>query len=299
MQDVSTRLEIRHLRYFVAVAQELHFGRAARRLGMAQPPLSQQIAALEKLLEARLFDRSSRQVQLTTAGRALLEEAAKILSLSERLKAVVAAAASGQSGTLSVGFSTSASLALVPPVFREFRERFPDVQLILREGQADDQLSDVEAGVLDVAVIRGPIKRPALRVETLRREAIMLVLPVAHPLATKSSVAWSDLAAYDFVLFPRVAAAAMYDAIIAQCSGAGFVPNIVHEATEWSTVSALIASGAGLGFAPASAARFHVDEIAFRALEGRTAIAEIAAAWRRDNTSPALRAFVAIAGELP
>jgi DNA-binding transcriptional LysR family regulator len=299
MQNISTRLEIRHLRYFVAVAQELHFGRAARRLGMAQPPLSQQIAALERLLDARLFDRSSRQVQLTAAGAALQEEATKILSLTERLKTVVAAAASGQSGTLSVGFSTSASLALIPPLFREFRQRFPAVQLILREGDSEDQLSDVEAGVLDVAVIRGPIKRPALRVETLRREAIMLVVPASHALAPKSRVAWSELAGYDFVLFPRVAAAAMYDAIIAQCAGVGFVPNVVHEATEWSTVSALIASGAGLGFAPESAARFHVDEIAFCALEGGTAIAEIAAAWRRDNPSPALRAFVAIASELP
>jgi DNA-binding transcriptional LysR family regulator len=170
MHGVSSRVEIRHLRYFLAVAQELHFGRAARRLGMAQPPLSQQIAALEKSLGATLFERG-RQVQLTPAGEALRAEAQRIVTLSERLQSVVAAAASGQSGMLSVGFSASASLGLLPPLFREFRRKFPEVQVILREGATEDHLSAVEAGALDLAVVRGPIVRRALRVDTLRREA--------------------------------------------------------------------------------------------------------------------------------
>lgn len=297
MQRVSSRLEIRHLRYFLAVAQELHFGRAARRLGIAQPPLSQRIAQLEKLLGVTLFDRG-RQVRLTPAGKALLDEAARILSLSERLPGVVASAASGQSGTLTVGFSASASLGLIPPLFREFRRQFPAVQIMIRDGTWEDHLSEVEAGVLDVAVLRGPTARKLLRIETVRREAVMLALPNDHPLASSPAIQWSDLAESDFVMFPRRAAAPLYDAIIAQCSRAHFSPRIVHEATEWSIVSALVAAGAGLGFAPESASRFHVDDITFRTLEGGTAIAEVAAASRQDNTSPALRAFVAIASGL-
>ena len=298
MPDISNRLEIRHLRYFFAVAQELHFGRAARRLGIAQPPLSQQIAALEKLLGATLFNRSSRHVQLTAAGSALRDEASKILALRERLQSVVAAAASGQSGILSVGFSASASLGLLPPLFREFRRRFPDVQLFFREGTTDDHLSAVDAGVIDLAVIRGPVTRPRLRVETLCREAVMLALPTNHPLSSHETVEWTALAEYDFVMFPRPAAPALYDAIIAQCSRARFSPKIVHEATEWSTVSALIAAGAGLGFAPESASRFHLDEVTLRPLAGGTAFAEVVAASRLENTSPALHEFVAIASEL-
>jgi LysR family transcriptional regulator, benzoate and cis,cis-muconate-responsive activator of ben and cat genes len=298
MYIVSSRLELRHLRYFLAVARELHFGRAARRLGIAQPPLSQQIAALERVLGARLFDRNSKQVRLTAAGNALLDESVRILSLSERLPGVVDAATRGHTGVLSVGFSASASLGLVPPVFREFRRRFPAVRIVLREGTSVDHLSDVEAGVLDVAVIRGPIARPALAVETLRREPMMLALPADHPLTAKAKVEWSDLAEYDFVMFPRTAAPPLFDAIVAQCSRARFAPKIVHEATEWSTVSALIAAGAGLGFAPESVSRFPVEEITFRAVAGGTAIAEIIAASRRDNTSPALSAFIDIAGTL-
>jgi DNA-binding transcriptional LysR family regulator len=127
----------------------------------------------------------------------------------------------------------------------------------------------------------------------------MLALPADHPLASSPDVKWSALAEYDFVLFPRKAAPSLYDAIIAQCSRARFSPNIVHEASEWSMVSAFIAAGAGLGFAPESAARFHADEITFRTLAGGTAITEVAAASRRDNMSPAVRAFVAIASDLP
>jgi LysR family transcriptional regulator, benzoate and cis,cis-muconate-responsive activator of ben and cat genes len=297
MEYVSS-IELRHLRYFLAVARELHFGRAARRLGMAQPPLSQQIAALERLLGATLFDRDNKRVQLTAAGEAVVEEAERILALSARLPAVVAAAKSGQSGVLSIGFSASASLGLVPPLFREFRQRFPSVQLILREGPIEDRLSDVEAGVLDVAVIRGPIVRPTLRVETLWREQLLLALPTDHALKAKRAIAWSDLAAYDFVLFPRTAAPALYDAIIAQCSLAGFSPHVAHEATEWSTVSALIAAGAGLGFGPESVSRFYVEGITFRSVEGAVVSSEIVAATRPDNTSPALRAFVEIATQL-
>src|SRR5688572_5589521 len=137
MHGVSSRVEIRHLRYFLAVAQELHFGRAARRLGIAQPPLSQRIAQLEKQLGVTLFDRG-RQVRLTPAGKALLDEAVRILTLSERLPGVVAAAATGQSGMLSVGFSASASLGLVPPLFREFRQKFPAVQILIRDGTSAD-----------------------------------------------------------------------------------------------------------------------------------------------------------------
>ena len=237
MQYISKLPEIRHLRYFLAVAQELHFGRAARRLGMAQPPLSQQIAALEKLVGASLFDRNSRQVQLTEAGKAFQAEAIRILSLTGRLQSIVGAAASGQSGTLSVGFAASASLGLVPPLFREFRRRFPDVQLVFREGATADQVSNVEAGVLNVALIRGPFARTGLAVETLRREAIMLALPTAHPLALQKTVQWSELSEFDFAMFPRSSAPPLFDAIIAQCSRAGFSPRIVHEATEWSTVN--------------------------------------------------------------
>ena len=145
---------------------------------------------------------------------------------------------------------------------RAFREKFPAIQLILREGVTDDQLSDVEAGVLDVALVRGPIARASLRIDTLRREAVVLAVPTDHPLSSRAAIAWADLADYGFVMFPRSAAPPLYDAIIAQCARAQFVPRVVHEATDWSTVSALIAAGEGIGFATESASRFHVAGVA-------------------------------------
>jgi DNA-binding transcriptional LysR family regulator len=170
--------------------------------------------------------------------------------------------------------------------------------LIIREGPTADHLSAVEAGAIDVALVRGPIDSATLRVTTLRREKVILAMPIDHPLASCSAVPWTALARFDCVMFPRTGSAPLYDAIIAQCVNANVSLRIVHEAGEWSTVSALVAAGAGLGFAPESASRFHVEGITFRPLKGGTAIAEIAAVFRQENMSPVLPVFVAIASNV-
>jgi DNA-binding transcriptional LysR family regulator len=290
--------ELRHLRYFLAVAEELHFGRAARRLGMAQPPLSQQIAALERILEVQLFSRSSRQVRLTPAGVALLPEARRILGLALRAAAVAGAAARGETGVLTVGMSASSSFGLVPPLLREFRSRHPTVEVVLRDGIADTHLSELATGVLDVALVRGPYETARFRVETVQREPVMAVVPADHALAGRTDVLWGELKSERFVLFPRSAAPPLFDAIIASCSAAGFVPEVAHETSQWLTVSALVAAGVGVGFAPASAAAVQIRGVEFVGLSGGSTVTELSAVWRPDDLSPLPERFVAAARSL-
>ncbi len=291
---VLERVELRHLRYFVAVAEELHFGRAAARLGMAQPPLSQQVARLEALVGHPLLERRPR-VALTEAGRSLLAAAHRTLRQVEEGMEAARRAGRGEAGTLTVGFAASTMLTRVPGIFRAYRDRYPRVELRLRELSTATQMDALRAGLIDVGFLREPPPDDALVCEPVVREPFVAALPPGHPLAAGETLAVGALAREPFVLFPRGVAPTLYDQVIGLCHRAGFEPRQVQEAQEWLTIVGLVDAGLGVSLVPASFERLRWGGVAYRPLspdEGRTTIAMCR---RREAVAPTLQAFVSLA----
>ena len=241
-------MELRHLRYFVAVAEELHFGRAAERLHMAQPPLSRQIRDLEREIGAELFNRVPRGAELTDAGVAFLPEARLTLAQAERAQRAAQRAARGEAGRLRVGFvEAAADSAVLPDVLGFFRLHLPDVGVSLFEMDAVQQADALRTGRIDLGVLHSvpPDAAQWLRVEPVYAEPMVAALTHGHRLAARARVALGDLAAEAFVFFPRPAAPVLYDALIARCRTAGFSPRVMQEATGWHTLAGLVAAGVG------------------------------------------------------
>ena len=212
-------MELRHLRYFVVVAEELHFRRAAERLHMSQPPLSQQIRALEEEVGATLLLRNQRQVELTAAGAAFLERAREILTLVEDAALEARRVQRGEVGRLAIGFVGSAMYSFVPELLRAFREQFPDVVLRLQELGTSEQLRQLENGRLDVGFMRLPVLRPELRVETVCEEPVIAALPDLHPLAAKRRLSLEDLEGQPLVLLTRSGAPGLRAALARRSTG--------------------------------------------------------------------------------
>ncbi|MFE3193453.1 LysR family transcriptional regulator [Nocardia sp. NPDC059240] len=253
MNPVNTGVELRHLRYFLAVAEELHFGRAAVRLHIAQPALTQQIQRLETLLGARLFDRTSRTVALTPAGTVLRERATALLGHADRDLAEVTRIAHGSQGTLHLGFVPSV-LPLEPlRGVREFRDRFPLVEVDLVEGFTSHLMQRLADGTLDMAIVRDPDDQPGTTTEPLMTEPYMAVLPADHPLADRDSITGAEIADHPLVFFPRAAGSLAYEKNLAPLLESGRRPRIVQEATNWTILLYLVAAGLGVTIAPRSA----------------------------------------------
>lgn len=288
-------MEFRQLQLFVAVAEELHFGRAAVRVGMAQPPLSQQIRRLEAELGVELLSRTSRRVALTPAGAQVLDGARELLARRADLVASVRRAARGETGVLRLGFVPSSAFGILPEMVRRFRAELPGVILQIDDREGLDMGLALAAGDLDLAVVRAPFRHPAVICETLLREPFMLALPRSHPLAECDPVALRTLADQPFVLFPRPSAPGLHDAITSMCVAADFSPNIVQEATSWSSVVTLVEAGIGVTIAPASAAALCPSGVVFRAMDGAAGEAEVALARPKRPLSPAAERFRAIA----
>lgn len=284
-------MELRHLRYFVAVAEELHFGRAAEKLHIAQPPLSQQIRRLEEELGVRLFERTRRRVQLTHAGHAFLEQARHTLAQAAQAIRVARKADQGEVGQLAVGFVDSAVYHALPPVLREFRERFPQVELVLRELGAADQFQLLHDGRLHAGFVRSSIDDPALTQKTLFDEPLIAALPRTHELARRESVCLRDLSADPFVIFPRALGAGFYDQIVSLCRKAGFSPRVVQEANEMQTIVSLVAAGIGVAVVPASIRNLRMEGVVYLNIRKPLARTAMTVAWRRDDSSPVLKAF--------
>jgi DNA-binding transcriptional LysR family regulator len=291
-------MELRHLRYFVAVAEELHFGRAAERLQMAQPPLSQQIQSLEEELGVRLLQRTKRHVELTEAGRAFLREARQVLEQAEQAVLVARRAARGEIGLLSVGFVGSSCYGTLPPILRRFRERYPDVQITLRELTATQQVQALRHQRIHVGILRPPIEDKGLQMETIRRETLIVALPAQHPLAARSRIALRELADEPFILFPPQYGPGFYHQIMGACLEAGFSPRVVQEAIEMQTIVSLVAAEIGIALVPASLSNLQRVGVIYRPLAGETPILEIALVWRPDDPAPALARFREIAREV-
>jgi DNA-binding transcriptional LysR family regulator len=291
-------LELRQLRYFVAVAEELHFGRASLRLHMTQPPLSQAIAALEDQLGAALFLRNRRTVELTPAGSALLPEARRLLAEAGALPELVRRAAGGESGRLAVAFVTSADYSVLPPFLRRYTERYPGVHLALQEATSDVQVEELLRGRADAGFLIPPLPpkaRDELDYMKVLDEPLILCAPAGLVLpVNRAAVRLQDLPRLPLITFPRAIAPALHDAILACFRAAGLAPAIGQQAIQMQTIVGLVSAGMGLALVPQSVSNLMRPGVEYRALADPTPLVETGVAWRRDNPSPVLRGFLAL-----
>ena len=298
-------MELRHLRYFVAVAEEGHITRAAERLGIQQPPLSQQIRALEAELQVQLFRRKPRGVELTQAGEALFAEAQAILRQVEHAVTAARRTARGESGRIGLGFTSSASFhPFVPQAIRDYRETHPLVALTLDESGTGELVEALLAERIDAAFVRSPISTSAggaaegIAVHSVLEEEMVAALPAGHPLTAgpaKAKLALAALAGERFILYRRPLGPGLYDAIIAACQRAGYSPDIGQEAPRMLATLSLVAAGLGVTLVPQSMRRLRVHGVVYRALDGEAGlVAPLNLAYRRTESSPAAQRFVAL-----
>ena len=290
-------MELRHLRYFVTVAEELHFGRAATRLAIVQPSLSQQIRQLEDELGFPLLYRTKRYVELTDAGKVFLAEARQVLAQVREAKRAAQRAYRGEVGRLVVGYISSSTYDLLPLMLRVYRERFPAVEVALRELTTQEQLRALEEEYIQVGLLRLPISAPLVHVEIVRREPIVCVLPEEHPLAMHERIAVSLLANEPFVLQASQRGAGYSVQLLQLCLSSGFSPNVIQEVTEMHTIVSLVAAGMGVSLVPLSARNIRSQGVVYRELEGAATLTEMAVAWRHDARSALVQNFLSVARE--
>jgi len=288
-------LEFRQLQLFVTVAEELHFGRAAARVHMAQPPFSQQIRKLEDELGVKLLARTSRRVALTPAGAQLLEDARVLLAKRAEAVTSVQRVAEGELGSLRIGFGASSAIGILPELIRHFREAHPQIVLHMDDRESLDIGHALVRSELDVAIVRGPFAYAGVETEPLLRERFVLAMPEAHPLARRQRLALAQLANEPFVLFPRDTSPGLHDTIVSICIKAGFSPAVVHEACSWPAVISLVKAGLGITIAPSSAQAVLPGGVVFRNLPGVTIRAELWLAHARYARSAVTERFRAAA----
>ncbi|MDZ7958534.1 MAG: LysR family transcriptional regulator [Aulosira sp. DedQUE10] len=293
-------MELRHLRYFIAVAEEKNFSYAAKRLHIAQPPLSQQIGALEEEIGVKLFDRKKRPLQLTSAGQVFLAEARLVLTQVERAIIQTQRASRGEIGELVVGTNSSIANSLLPDMLRTFRDRFPHVKLVLRELTAAQQIQELHNRRLDIAfdcLLNSYQQDSELCYLPIGRESLVIALPKTHPLASVSQIPLQDLADEPFVL-PSTEIVPSYTEIIHLCQQAGFFPNVVQEATWMITVLSLVAGGVGVALLPSNVQNLQRTGVVYKPIEGANLTREIVVLWRQEDTSPVLHEFLKVIQEL-
>lgn len=293
-------MELRHLRYFIAVAEELSFTRAAERLHIGQPPLSQQIQALEAEVGAQLLERSKRWVRLTQAGKLFLEDARRVLALSEQAKLTARRAQRGEAGELRIGFTFSTPFTpLFATVINRYRARYPDVLLTLRELATLPQIAMLENRELDLGFVRPPETAipDAVRLTVLRHDPLIAVLPVGSPLAQKELVEIRDLRGQPFIMYPKTAGTGIYPQIFRLCKEAGFAPEVVMEAGEASTMIGLVAAGCGITVLPGSFDSIHMEGACYRPLADPSANTVLSLAQRKDAQGALVEGFIALARE--
>ncbi|MDT0345994.1 LysR family transcriptional regulator [Streptomyces litchfieldiae] len=287
-------MELRQLRYFLAVAEELHFGRAAERLGITQPALSQQIKRLENDLGARLLTREARRVSLSAAGAAFLPEARETLARAGRAARVARRTAAGQAGRVILGFVGSATDELLPRALPALRARHPELRLVLREMTSSEQVAALRRGDLDLGLLRPPSPPvPGLRTRLVAREPLVAAVPGDHALAERAVLTPADLAGEPFVLFPRERGPWLYDLIVDYCrAGGGAPPRVAQEAVMMQTITALVAAGLGLALVPSSQRAVVRRGVVFRPLADPP-MADLAVTWPENEPTPASSAALA------
>jgi len=284
-------MELRHLRYLVAVAEELHFGRAAIRLNISQPPLSQQIRQLEEELGVRLFERTKREVRLTEAGKRIVDEAHQVLGRIDHFCKVAMQAGEGEIGHLSVGVTGGINEILVETL-RRLGSQFPGVHIELQYMSTGTQLETLREGRIEVGFVNMPVLDPTLAVERIRSEPMWLALPKRHPLARQQRVPLTALEGQPMILFPRRVTPGLHDAITSMCKNKGFSLNVVHEVDSLVGSLTLVSAELGVAFCTPGLQRLW-PHIVFRPLRDEVLI-EQGVCYRRDAQSPVLQTFLRV-----
>lgn len=287
-------IELRHLRYFVAVAEALHFGRAAGRLQVAQPSLSQQIAQLEASLGAALLIRTTRTVQLTSAGRAFLSEARDILARIDRAAVAAKRTSAQEAGVLRIGIGYCMNQKLIVDLVTAFTRRHPTHRVEVRTIAVMHQLAAIRERQLDVGFVRQPVEDSHLGHEVLIEEPLFIAVPARHRLARRKSVSLDLFATDDFVLVPQDAVPIYYDTVVGACRDAGFVPRSPHEADHLRIILDLVAAANGVALVPASTAENRTRHVVFLTLQPPVPVIKTSICWRLNDTSEALRDFLAL-----
>jgi DNA-binding transcriptional LysR family regulator len=295
---MNNDIELRHLRYFVAVAEELHFGRAALRLHLAQPPLSQQIRKLEEIIGHRLFTRSSRAVRLTAAGEVFLDRARRVLRTVGEDLAEARSVGRGEIGSLRVGFIGSSMLTPIPSMLGRYRRKHPKVDLQLHEAMSSVIVQWLVEGSVDIGFLRDGDPHPELETEALFSEAFVAVLPHNHVLAGRKTISARMLRDEPFVYFPRAAGRLAYERPISICEAAGFLPRIVQVAPQWLTLMRLVGAGLGVSIAPACVEKIAAPDVVCVPLSGARVHSDIELAWRVGEDRAIVTAFRQMAREL-
>jgi DNA-binding transcriptional LysR family regulator len=290
-------IELRHLRYFVAVAEELHFGRAALRLHLAQPPLSQQIRKLEEILGYPLFLRTSRAVKLTSAGEVFPERAKRTLRNVREDMEEARSVGRGEEGFLRVGFIGSAMLTPLPAMFGRYRRLYPKVNLQLHESYTSAVVQKLLKGELDAGFLRDGGQASGLEIEPLFSEPFIAVLPKKHPLAKHKTISARDLRDEPFVFFSPSAGTLAYEKPVSICEEYGFRPHVVQEAPQWLTIMRLIGAGLGVTIAPACVKQVAAQNVACLSLRRATVKSDIELAYRTSEDRAIVAAFAAVARE--
>ena len=285
-------MKLHLLRYFAMLAEELHFGRAAERLAITQPPLSSGIKALEDELGVRLFERTSKHVALTAAGQAYLTEVRVVLDRLGRAGETARAVASGQQGRLDIGFAGSMVYREMPRIVRAFSARAPGIEVNLCEMSSSQQIDALLRGQLHAGFVNTGTVPPRLACRPLASDHFVCCLPEGHPLARESAVPLPALAQEDFVMFARDVAPANYDNVIALFDRAGIHPRTRHSVRQWVTVAALVALGMGVALVPASLAQAGVQGVRFVPIADLRHLTVGVLAWHEEAADPALRMFL-------
>lgn len=287
-------MEFRHLRYFLALAEELHFGRAAQRLSISQPPLSLNIQQLEASVGARLFTRNSRGVQLTAAGQAFVPAARALLEQASAAMREAREVALGQAGELQIGFAGTLLYCGLPQVLQRFQDSHPRLRLVLRELSSSEQLSELVRDRLDLAFVHTPRVPPGFEQCLVASQSLMVCLPRTHPLATAASIHLQDLQAQALVVVSRTVSPDYHERILAECELAGWLPTVVHELRHWLSVVALVAQGQGVALVPQALARSALAGAVFVPLQDCNLRYDTRCLWHSGRDQTALQDFVAI-----
>lgn len=288
--------ELSQLRCFVAVAEELHFGRAAARLNMTQPPLSRQIQILERVLDVVLLERSNRTVKLTPAGQSFLAEARRLLKLAESAALLAKRVANGKAGSINIGFTATSAYSYVPELVAACRRELPDVEVSLKEMVSGDQLKRLDSGEIDIGLLRPPIPRAGLSAFRVTAEPLIAAVNAAHALARAETIAIEHLASEPFIMYAPYEARYFHDLLVELFSRAGLVPNYVQHLAQIHSILAMVHSGVGVALVPEAAVNLHFSGVALRPVDlPWQRPAELFFVSRDDNDNPLLPIIAALA----
>jgi DNA-binding transcriptional LysR family regulator len=291
-------MELRQLRYFIALADEMNFTRAASRLHISQPPLTRQIQQLEASLGVTLFDRTTRGVNLTPAGTVFLEEARKIVDLADQAAGKAKLAQQGQLGRLDIGIFGSATWTVIPQLINELRSSHPQVIVSLHNTTKHQQVEAVRERRMDIGFNRVFPELDDLVVETVMEEGLFVAMHKDHRLARRRTIAVNDLIDEPMILFPNNVRPTFADTVVTLCSNAGFMPKVVQEVEDVVTAIALVSSQLGISVVPESAISLHLPQIVYHPLRAADAKVDLSCIYRQENTSPTLKAFLEITRRL-